>query len=217
MAEPLNPEAGAAPRREPPGLGPRPQFELQPGRSVAIQRVEPRREGAMVITSPAIDIMGWIDPRHSAAENGGSPALAWAAMEDAGAFALIVEDPDAPRKAPFVHWLIWNIPGDATGLAARVPPEIRPSAPRDAVQGKNDAGAFGWWGPKPPPGHGVHRYHFQLFALDAPLKLDPAVADVHALVDAFKDHVLASGVMVGKFETPADTPPRTPMPRADRP
>ena len=42
------------------------------------------------------------------------------------------------------------------------------------MQGRNDNGSWGYFGPRPPAGHGVHHYHFQVFAQDAPLMLDPA-------------------------------------------
>ncbi len=172
------------------------------GEAISILKVAPIRDGGVVITSPAVDVEGRIDPAYSAAESGPSPELNWDPVEDAGAFALIVEDPDAPREAPFVHWLIWNIEGEAVGLPRGVPDETRLVSPQRAVQARNDAGAIGWYGPKPPPGHGVHRYHFQLFALDGPLDLDPETTDVRTLVDAIKGRTLVSGELVGTFETP---------------
>src|ERR1700742_3200484 len=119
------------------------------GEAISIQKITPRSDRGIVITSPALDLQGRIDPRYSAAENGGSPPLDWTPMEDAKAFALIVEDPDAPREKPFVHWLIWNIPGQAVGLEPGVPGEVRLVTPQDAVQARNDAGVIGWYGPKP--------------------------------------------------------------------
>jgi Raf kinase inhibitor-like YbhB/YbcL family protein len=172
------------------------------GEAISIQKVKPRRDDGIVVTSPGLDAQGRIDPRYSAAENGGSPPLAWDAVKDAEAYALIVEDPDAPRDRPFVHWMIWNISGPARGLEANLPGEVHLVLPQPAVQGKNDTGAVGWYGPKPPPGHGVHHYYFQLFALDGRLGLDPATTDVRILVDALKGRTLVSGQLVGTFETP---------------
>lgn len=53
-----------------------------------------------------------------------------------------------------------------------------------------------------PPDTGPHHYHFQMFALDAPLTLNPESADLRALVDAMKGRVLADGELVGVFEAP---------------
>lgn len=172
------------------------------GEAISILKIHPIRDTGIEVTSPAIGVDGRIDPAYSADENGASPELAWPPIEDAGAFALIVEDPDAPRESPFVHWLIWNIEGEAVGLPRGVPGETRLLTPQNAVQARNDGGTVGWHGPQPPPGHGVHRYHFQLFALDGPLDLDPETTDVRILVDAIKGRTLVSGELVGTFETP---------------
>jgi phosphatidylethanolamine-binding protein (PEBP) family uncharacterized protein len=48
-------------------------------------------------------------------------------------------------------------------------------------------------GPRTPPGP-KHRYHFQIFALDTTI---PAATTYAALTAAMKDHVLASGELVG--------------------
>lgn len=172
------------------------------GEAIAILKVQPIGDSGIVVTSPALDIDGWIDPACSADGDNRSPRLEWEPVEGAGAYALIVEDPDAPRETPFVHWLIWNIPGEAMHLDEALPAEAHLVTPQNTVQARNDAGVIGWYGPKPPPGHGVHRYHFQLFALDGPLSLHPGETDARTLVDAIKGRTLASGELVGLFETP---------------
>ena len=113
-----------------------------------------------------------------------------------GAYAIIVEDPDAPMEKPFVHWMIWNIPGEVDQLAEGVPLGEHLVTPQNAVQGRNDNGSSGYYGPRPPAGTGVHHYRFQIFALDGPLTLKPD-ADPRALVDAMKGRVLADGELVG--------------------
>jgi Raf kinase inhibitor-like YbhB/YbcL family protein len=175
------------------------------GEAISILKVLPYSEGGVVLTSTAIDPEGRIDRRYAAEGDNLSPPLAWDAVEGAGAYALIVEDPDAPRETPFVHWLAWNIPGEATALPEGLPNAPRLMTPQDMVQGRNDAGSSGWYGPKPPAGHGPHHYHFQLFALDGPLDLHPD-ADVRTLVDAIKGRTLAQGDLVGVFETPDAAP-----------
>ena len=59
-----------------------------------------------------------------------------------------------------------------------------------AVEGKTDFGRTGWGGPMPPKGHGVHHYHFKLYALDAELNLAPR-ATKRDLLRAMGSHVLA--------------------------
>jgi phosphatidylethanolamine-binding protein (PEBP) family uncharacterized protein len=85
----------------------------------------------------------------------------------------------------------------------RIAPELhdvaegRPAA--GASEGRNSTLRDGWTGPNPPPGHGVHHYHFELFALDSPLDVDED-AGRDALVRAMRGHVLASGDLVGTYE-----------------
>ena len=103
-----------------------------------------------------------------------SPPLAWSGVPaTAKELALVCDDPDAPRAEPWVHWVIYKIPVDAKGLPEGVSQKAKPKEPAGAVQGKNswDEGEnTGYRGPMPPPGHGVHHYHFKLYALDAPLE-----------------------------------------------
>ncbi|MEI9963836.1 MAG: YbhB/YbcL family Raf kinase inhibitor-like protein [Caulobacteraceae bacterium] len=127
-------------------------------------------------------------------------------MLEAESFVLVLEDPDAPREQPFVHWLIWNIPGTAVGLPRGVPtePRIKDGELKGAVQGRNDAGVFGYYGPKPPPGHGVHHYHFQLFALDKTLPMEPTTP-LAELLNALKRDSIAKADLIGTYEM-ADGP-----------
>jgi len=139
-----------------------------------------------------------IDPRYAIMNR--SPPLSWTPAPGAGAYAIILEDPDAPTAAPFVHWLIWNIPGSVISLPEGLPAVAGLAAPPGAVQGRNDTGGFGYYGPHPPSGP-AHHYHFQIFALDGPLPLR-SDADIHALVSAMQGHVLADGELVGTFQAP---------------
>jgi len=119
------------------------------------------------------------------------PPIAWDNVpDDARSLALVVEDPDAPYPRPFVHWLVYSLPVAVSSMAA---------APAGARQGKNSKLATGYTGAAPPPGHGVHRYHFQLFALDSILEL-PAGAGRTAVIDAMRGHVLAWGEIVATYQ-----------------
>jgi Raf kinase inhibitor-like YbhB/YbcL family protein len=113
---------------------------------------------------------------------------------------LIVEDPDAPGDRPFLHWLLWNIPGDADALPGGISREAHPEKLPGAVQGRNGTGSLGWHGPKPPPGHGPHRYHFQIFALSERLDHLDETTSLETLVSALKGLTLASGEAIGVYE-----------------
>ena len=58
---------------------------------------------------------------------------------------------------------------------------------------------IGYRGPAPPKGHGLHHYHFKLFALDGPLDLAPGV-DKAALLAAIEGHVIAEGELIGTYQ-----------------
>jgi Raf kinase inhibitor-like YbhB/YbcL family protein len=124
-----------------------------------------------------------------------SPAIEW---DDAPAgtrsYALIVEDPDAP-KGMFRHWAAYDIPAEANGL-----PEGAGADARNIRMGVNDFGNTQYDGPQPPPGHGTHHYHFRLFALDVP-KLDmPQKSSVQDVLTAARQHALGETEVVGTFE-----------------
>lgn len=131
-----------------------------------------------------------------------SPPLAWSNVPPGTrAFALVMDDPDAPRAEPWVHWLIYPIPGSATELAEGIPAEPRLDDPAGALQGRNSWSSgqtIGYRGPAPPPGSGTHRYHFRLYALDAPLELEPEL-DKAALLKAIAGHVLGQGELIGTY------------------
>jgi Raf kinase inhibitor-like YbhB/YbcL family protein len=170
--------------------------------ALSLARITPTEPGAVLeMISEAIDADGAIGPRHSAYGANLSPPLRWTPVGGAGAYAIILEDPDAPAERPFVHWMIWNIPGDVDWLPEGLPNSARLVSPQGAVQGKNDNGSYGYFGPRPPPGTGLHHYHFQIFALDGPLTLKPD-ANLRELVDALKGRVLADGELVGTYAAP---------------
>ncbi|HWA98414.1 MAG TPA: YbhB/YbcL family Raf kinase inhibitor-like protein [Pirellulales bacterium] len=132
-----------------------------------------------------------------------SPPLVWAhAPAGTREFVLMVDDPDAPSRDPWVHWLIYKIPADATGLPRGVAASAQLKQPAGAVQGHNSwtsGRVIGYRGPMPPPGSGPHHYRFRLFALDAPLAVadSATVATLRSLIDG---HVLAEAVLVGTYE-----------------
>ena len=171
------------------------------GKAIAILRVEPYEHGGVVVTSSAVDAEGRLDPVYSAAGDDTSPPLAWSGVLEAQSYVLIVEDPDAPREDPVVHWVMWDIPGAVTSLPANLGTAVHPEALRDAVQGLNSHGGHGWMGMAPPQGGGVHRYHFQLFGVNKQLGLRPDTSLEH-LVEALKGTTIAKGELVGLFETP---------------
>lgn len=129
-----------------------------------------------------------------------SPPLSWSGIPDkARELALICDDPDAPTPHPWVHWVIYEIPASVTGLPEGVPTSPALTTPPGAHQGKNTWGTIGYRGPAPPRGHGVHHYHFRLYALAAPLDV-PAGLDKEALLAKMKDLVVGEGELIGTYQ-----------------
>jgi Raf kinase inhibitor-like YbhB/YbcL family protein len=124
-----------------------------------------------------------------------SPDLSWDTVP-AGtrSITLIVDDPDAPGKT-WVHWVIYNIPANSTGLPLGVPKNN--TLDDGSLQGKNDFGWIGYNGPCPPPGK-PHRYFFKIYALDTTLNLKSG-GTKSQLETAMSGHILAQGEMVGKY------------------
>jgi Raf kinase inhibitor-like YbhB/YbcL family protein len=155
--------------------------------------------GVMRLTSPAIGADGRIPQALSSYGADRSPPLAWTPVAGARSYAIILDDPDASDPRPFVHWLIWNIPGTVSTLPEGLPTSARLADPPGALQGRNENDGIGYFGPRPPSG--VHHYHFHVFALDEPLSLGPG-ASRDALSSAMNGHVLGAGELVATFAAP---------------
>lgn len=124
-----------------------------------------------------------------------SPPLEWSDPPGGTkSFALVVEDPDAPRGM-FRHWAVYDMSPDkrhlAEGEGARV------SALK---QGANDFGNANYDGPQPPQGHGTHHYHFKIAALDTDhltIGDRQRAEEVWATVEP---HILEEAELVGTYE-----------------
>jgi hypothetical protein len=94
----------------------------------------------------------------------------------------------------WVHWVLYNMPPDAAGLAEGVTP---PGLPAGTQQGLNDWRRAGYGGPCPPVGR--HRYFHKLYALDAKLP-DLRQPGKSALEKAMQGHVLAHAELIGLYQ-----------------
>ncbi|MFA4639937.1 YbhB/YbcL family Raf kinase inhibitor-like protein [Pyrococcus kukulkanii] len=117
--------------------------------------------------------------------------------ENAKSLVIIVDDPDAPGGT-FTHWIAWNIP-PVEKIPDGIPKKGEVESPVKMVQGINDFGRIGYDGPCPPPGHGLHHYHFRVYALDTTLNLTPG-STRKELEEAMKGHVIAEAEIVGVYE-----------------
>jgi len=156
----------------------------------------------MKLTSSAFTANQRIPIKHTGDGADVSPALKWeGAPAGVKSFALICDDPDALSVAGIVwdHWLIWNIPATVAGLPENVAKTATVAELGGARQGLNSWPKLGYNGPLPPPGHGVHHYHFKFYALDVELNL-PAKATKPQLEAVLKGHVLAKTELIGTYE-----------------
>lgn len=165
--------AGCAPAIQPTATPP-PSPEMPPGQS-------------LVLLSRAFAHEGEIPERYGFFRENVSPPLRWENVP-AGtqSLVLLMDDLDYP----FSHWVVYNIPPEATGLDEG-------QVPAGALQGRNTAGTLGYAGPYPPVGQ-VHRYAFTLYALDTALQL-PAGAAREEVVAALQGHVLAKAELIGRY------------------
>ena len=149
------------------------------------------------LTSSAFSQGQAIPKRYAREGDNKSPPLSWTdAPKGVKSYALVCDDPDAPTGT-FVHWVIWNIPGDARELGEGVPTD---ASMRDGTrQGKNDFGGVGYAGPDPPGGK-AHRYFFRLYALDATLELPEASTARADLDGAMKSHIIGHGELMGTYQ-----------------
>lgn len=148
------------------------------------------------LRSPAFRHGDVIPRAHTCEGEDLSPPLSWTGVPlERRSLALVCDDPDAPRGT-WVHWVLYNLPGETVELSPGVP--AVPELPSGARQGRNDSGEIGYSGPCPPPGK-PHRYFFRLYALDTALNLPPGVnrSDLEA---AMAGHILAQATTMGVYQ-----------------
>jgi Raf kinase inhibitor-like YbhB/YbcL family protein len=111
--------------------------------------------------------------------------------------ALVVLDPDA-TGGTFVHWLLWNVPGDRRRLPTDIPRNAELDSLGGARQGRNGAGEVGYVGPCPPTGDDPHRYRFTLYAVDRTLDAEPG-AGRGRLDAALSETVLGTSTVAARY------------------
>jgi Raf kinase inhibitor-like YbhB/YbcL family protein len=145
------------------------------------------------MSSSAFEPGGRIPKKYTGEGPDLSPPLSWSgAPEGTAELALICDDPDAPRKEPWVHWVLYKISADRVSL--------QEGRPEGAIEGRNDFGRHGYGGPMPPRGHGVHHYHFKLYALDQQLSINKPGATKAEILRAMEGHVIAQAELLGTYE-----------------
>lgn len=150
---------------------------------------------SFTLTSPSFDEGGVIPRDFACTGPNKSPQLDWT-EPPAGikSFALVFYDPDASSRG-FVHWVVYNIPGNARNLSAGVP--AQPELPSGGVHGTNGWGRKDYGGPCPPEGS-THNYVFTLYALNIFLESGPGLTKTE-LEEAIRVHLLAEASLSASF------------------
>ncbi len=161
---------------------------------------------AISVSSLAFADHAPIPERYTADGKGLSPPLQWHGIPaGAASLLLIVEDADAPTPRPLVHAIVVDLP-PADGALAEGALKSPDHEGQQVHEGQNSYLITGWLPPDPPPGHGLHRYAFQVFALAAgePFGATPGR---DAVLDAVRERALASGLLIGTYERPDSSIP----------
>lgn len=157
---------------------------------------------SFILKSKDFDFDSGIYERYTCDGEDISPELEWSGVPgETKSFAIIVDDMDAGEDTPFVHWVIYNIPGDITKLSRGIP--NKKALENGIAQGYNDFNGIGYKGPCPPKGSGVHHYHFTIYALDTNLNLEPG-ATREDLLNRINNHIIKSSTLIGLYERGQD-------------
>jgi Raf kinase inhibitor-like YbhB/YbcL family protein len=156
----------------------------------------------LTVTSPTIKAGQTIPVDHTGDGKNISPALMWSgAPPNTKEFAVIMDDPDVPMPQPFVHWVIYKIPGTAKGLPENIPIDAATPMPKEvegAIQGNSGFRRPIYRGPAPPAGK-PHNYHFTVYALDTQLAAEPGWTKAQ-LLKAMEGHIVGQGELVAVYE-----------------
>ena len=171
------------------------------------QLLRVREVARLAVRSGAFENMGAIPVQFTADGDGVSPPLEWHGVPaGASCVALIVEDADSPTPHPLVHAIAVAAGGDGSWVSGALndagcddAAERGARAQPGIEMGLNSYLQRNWLAPDPPPGHGPHRYAFQLFALDQtpPFSRAPGRQE---LLDAILRCALAAGCLIGTYE-----------------
>lgn len=188
------PEEGALSPPEAVEEQPQPEVDQEEGSEVEpAQQVEQETQ-PFTISSPDFNEGEPIPIRFSCDGGDNSPALGWEGHpENTASFVLVMDDPDAP-VGTWVHWVMFNLPGDLQGLPESMSPEA--VLPNGVLHGLNSWERSDYGGPCPPSG--THRYFFKLYALDTFLDL-PEGATLEAVQAGMEGHLLDEVSLMGIY------------------
>ena len=164
---------------------------------LAKEIVKAKAGGKLMVLSSAFSSGEQLDDKYTQNGENMSPPLSWSkGPSGTRSYVVLAEDSGVNRHDPVFHWVVYDVPLSVTSLPEHMSSEA--ALETGAKQGLNVRKTAGFLGPKPPAGQ-THPYHFEVFALNTTLKLDPSKADRNAVVDAMKGHVLAEGDIIANY------------------
>ena len=166
----------------------------------------------MTLITTAWSDGGQIPVRYTQAGTETSPGIQWSgAPSGTESFVLVFHDLDAIgiNGDDILHWMVWNIPGGATGIAQGRPDGFESN---DGTRQISVSG-FRYRGPGAPAAGPMHHYVMELYALDTMLDIkinpqgpqdpNPNVSAIRAaIMQAMAGHVRGKAAYVGLFHRP---------------
>lgn len=150
------------------------------------------------LTSPAFEEGGWIPKRFSPRGADSSPAFQlWGLAPEVKYLAMTLEDISHPLFPDYAHWVIWNIPAQAS-----IPEGVPAGGTVESLGGAVQGVAYGrhrYKGPKPPL-RTVHDYRFTVYGLDGKCPL-PASAGKRELLSWMEGHIIQRATLTGRFQS----------------
>ena len=139
------------------------------------------------------------------------PELKWSTpSSDVKEYLLVVEDADVPLPFTPTHGLYYAIPATTTTITNSDVRSVDPAGKEKILKGgfklgKNLRGN-NYGGPRPLMGHGMHRYFYQLIALNEPVEIGKlsAIATKKELAQEIVGKVAGWGVWIGIHENKWD-------------
>ncbi len=153
---------------------------------------------SIVVTSRDFDNGAKIPANHTADGAGIPPSLTWGPLPPSTqCVAMLVEDADSPTTVPFIHCVAWwaeSAPGHFH------PGDLDPRVGKTSLMvGRNGLMQRRWMPPDPPPGHGLHRYLFQIYALSQ-TPTSSGLPCRRVLAHSLLKYGLGKGSLVGTYE-----------------
>jgi Raf kinase inhibitor-like YbhB/YbcL family protein len=128
-----------------------------------------------------------------------SPALAWShAPAETQSFAIVMDDPDAAMGRGGNHWITYDIPPSATGVA-------RGDADKPSKFVSGDSGnKSAYHGACAEPGAKAHHFIFMVYALDIGLGRLRAGLTKAEFAQETRGHSLAEASIAARYQRAAD-------------